>query len=337
MSHEIICEWLDLPAGSWPPDHYRLLGLEPGESDPEVIEQRVHQRLDAVRRYQMAHPEPATEAMNRLAQAYVCLTDPASKQSYDAALRGEVVAAPVAVAAVSEAKSETPDPLAWLFGPAASVPRPPSATPPPLPRLPALPPAASQVLTPAPEPREPVDPILAAAQESWPARRGLGTKRALYGRVTATRKLLRAWGQMGRYVESPKRRLSRTADGPELIRLLGEMTTQLRRFPALMGAAGQPGYLAVVLARQEDAVRSFQALDLHQRDALSRDWLAGRKLLLAHRDFLRQEIRAMRKRTWRQRLARAAYAVLTDQPATLFLLLLLLALNIALWRLVLGR
>ena len=85
MSHELICQWLDLPAESWPPDHYRLLGLERGESDPELIEQRVHQRLDSVRHYQMMHPEQATEAMNRLAQAYVCLTDPASKKSYDAA------------------------------------------------------------------------------------------------------------------------------------------------------------------------------------------------------------------------------------------------------------
>ncbi len=75
MKPDLICEWLGLPAGTWPPDHYRLLGLEPGESDAERIEQRVHERLEAVRHYQMAHPEQATEAMNRLAQAYVCLTD----------------------------------------------------------------------------------------------------------------------------------------------------------------------------------------------------------------------------------------------------------------------
>ena len=33
MSHELICTWLGLPPGNWPPDHYRLLDLEPGESD----------------------------------------------------------------------------------------------------------------------------------------------------------------------------------------------------------------------------------------------------------------------------------------------------------------
>ena len=78
MNHELICSWLGLSPGEWPPDHYRLLGLPPGEANAELIEQRVHQRLDSVRRYQMMHPEQATEAMNRLAQAFVCLMDPAA-------------------------------------------------------------------------------------------------------------------------------------------------------------------------------------------------------------------------------------------------------------------
>ena len=92
MNHELICAWLGLPAETWPPDHYRLLGLPPGENDPHVIEERVHQRLDAVRRYQMAHPEVATEAMNRIAQAFVCLSEPTSKRVYDANLLGTAVA-----------------------------------------------------------------------------------------------------------------------------------------------------------------------------------------------------------------------------------------------------
>src|SRR5437763_5577934 len=100
MSHELICSWLGLPPGEWPPDHYRLLGLEPGESNTELIEQRVHQRLDSVRCYQMMHPEQATEAMNRLAQAFVCLTEPAAKKVYDAALFGRD--------APAEAEAEAP-------------------------------------------------------------------------------------------------------------------------------------------------------------------------------------------------------------------------------------
>ena len=42
MNHELICKWLDLPETDWPPDHYCLLGLPPGESDVHRIEQQVH-------------------------------------------------------------------------------------------------------------------------------------------------------------------------------------------------------------------------------------------------------------------------------------------------------
>src|SRR5262249_2382114 len=156
--------------------------------------------------------------------------------------------------------SRVPDPLAWLFGPAVPLSPSPTATPPPLSRLPPPEPAEPQTLQPA-APEEPPDSLVAAAQRTAKARRGLGPQRALYARVVATRKLLHVWDQIGKYVESPKRRLSRSAEGPELSRLLGEMRTHLRRFPRLMGAAGQPGYLAVVLAKQEHAARSFQALD----------------------------------------------------------------------------
>src|SRR5262245_2732866 len=92
MSRELISHWLGLAPGDWPPDHYLLLGLEPEEADSDRIEQHVHQRLEAVRRYQLLHPEAVTEAMNRLCQAYVCLTDPAARRAYDAARQGRPTA-----------------------------------------------------------------------------------------------------------------------------------------------------------------------------------------------------------------------------------------------------
>lgn len=88
MNHELICSCLRLSSTSWPPDHYTLLGLEPGEVDTRRIEQRVQERMEKLRRYQLTHPEQATEGMNRLAQALVCLTDPIAKEAYDAALSG---------------------------------------------------------------------------------------------------------------------------------------------------------------------------------------------------------------------------------------------------------
>ena len=378
MDYNAICSWLGLPLETWPPDHYRLLGLEAGEDNAELIEQRVHERLDTVRCYQMTHPEQATEAMNRLAQAFVCLTEPSSKKSYDAQLGIPARIAPVPTNGPIAPPPPRPNTLDWLSSPepipwpresspAASPPKepsqaetppaavrndaatipPPVRQPPPLPPVlpaaivpptdetpesPALPPMAIPIAPPQPigPPLEPHDPIMEAAQ-SGPAHRGIGTKRGIYQRIARTRRLLRLWNELGKYLSSPKRRLSRSADGPELVRLLDEITNLLRGFPPLLGEAGQPGYLVLALT-QVDTVKVFQSFSPHQREALSRDWSSGIKLLTAHRDFLRQELRASRKRPFRQRLLRASWSLIVDQPGTVLLLLALLAINVALWR-----
>src|SRR6516225_3277139 len=120
MKHETICDWLGLADEAWPPDHYRLLGLEPGEVDAARIEQQVHDRLEIVRRYQLLHPEVATEAMNRLAQAFVCLTDPEAKKAYDTRFAA-APAVPTAIAEEDEEQREaTHDPLAWLYAPSGA-------------------------------------------------------------------------------------------------------------------------------------------------------------------------------------------------------------------------
>src|SRR6185437_15557753 len=371
MDYDLICSWLGLPPGGWPPDHYRLLGLEPGEGNAEVIEQRVHQRLDCVRRYQMMHPEQATEAMNRLAQAFICLMEPLTKKAYDVTL-GVV---PPVEPTTTVPQSPRPETLDWLYTqppvafpvepapvrdsgtaapfaiptppplPATSVldyaaaPPPALRLPPPLPPLPlpveadpAVPPQAIP-LAPPPvvvPPSEPVDSVLGAAR-SGPARRGIATKRALYHRIGRTRHLLRVWTDLGKYTSSPKRRLSRSADGPELVRLLDECTVLLKKFPPLLGEAGQPGYLVLALT-QVDTIKIFQSFSPHQREALARDWRAAIKLLTAHRDFLREEVRALRQRPFRQRLFLATWSLIVDQPGTVLFLLALLALNVALWR-----
>jgi hypothetical protein len=365
MDYDLICSWLGLPPETWPPDHYRLLGLQPGEDNAELIEQHVHERLDTVRRYQMTHPEQATEAMNRLAQAFVCLTEPTSKKNYDAQL-GIAAPAPSSKTPVPPTTPQ-PNPLDGLANtPPSAVPvaLPPSPAgvlnytaaspqtvrqPPPLPPTvktgetpvpptsePPAQPAALPMAIPVPPPPpiglplEPVDPVLEAAQ-SGPARRGIATKRAIYQRIARTRRLLRLWDELGKYLSSPKRRLNRSVEGPELVRLLNEITNLLRGFPPLLGEAGQPGYLVLALT-QVDTIKVFQSFSPLQREALSRDWGAGVKLLTAHRDFLRQELRALRRRPLRQRLLRASWSLIVDQPGTVLLLLALLAINVALWR-----
>jgi hypothetical protein len=370
MSHELICNWLGLPPDVWPPDHYCLLGLTPGEGDVALIEQRVHQKLDSVRCYQMLHPEQATEAMTRLAEAFICLTEPARKQAYDQTLLGDRrnAAAPEAKAApplpappgarpavvVPTATPPPPspapppeprDPLVWLYtpnatGPTSEVPPPPPVRipPPPPPPPPPGPSLRSDPATVAPPPpppppappSEPVDTVVEAAQTAPQAQRGLSTRRALYHRVARTRQLLRLWHRLGKHLSDHQKRLGKQEAG-DVFKLVKEIEETLEGFP-LLGEAGQPGYLIVSLA-QLDKARALQSLVPSQRESLARDWKAGLKFLEAHRDYLRYELRANRRRGLGERMLRAARAYLNEQPwAALVLLIILAALSVALWR-----
>jgi hypothetical protein len=339
---------LGLAPGEWPPDHYRLLGLKPGESDVQLIERQVHQRLDALRGYQVLHPEQATEAMNRLAQAFVCLTEPAAKERYDAELLGRPA---VRIKWTIKAPITQPIP-AGVPAPAAPggtgndwLPAPNLLLPPPLPR-PAfeIPPATVADPTPMPdtvilpvplppppsEPAEKVCPILEAARSPL-ARRGLGTRRALMRRVRRTRELFTTWILAEKYLASVKRRTA--LKGPEeedFAALFARIARLCRRFPRILGEAGQPGCLVLSLARH-DPVPTYRSLEASQREALRRDWQAGRNLLLAHRDFLREQAAELRFMTRRQRFGRAFRAFFTDQPGALFLLVALALANALIW------
>jgi hypothetical protein len=377
MGHELITNWLGLPAESWPPDHYTLLGLLPGEPDVARIEQQVHERMDKVRRYQLSHPEQATEAMNRLAQALVCLTDPASKRAYDA---GRMPAA-VAVATRPEPPPAPPQkdaPPLWKTAPPPrkGPPRPvgdsssartildlDTATGPPAQR-PGQPPnpianasgsergespgspekPVNGQATPEVQSRSgvrvlvaaPVDPVFETARSSPEARRGIGTRRALYNRLAHTRQILRAWEQAGKFLSQPRRRLTQPAEEEDLVQQFGKIRELLDGFPAIVGQPGQPGQHVVAIARQQLVLQTFQMLDLNQRTALAKDWVAGKALLTSHRHFIRQELQAHRKRTWWGRTVRAVRAALNDHPGWVLLGVGLAALAVALFHLLIG-
>lgn len=364
MSHELICTWLKIPADPWPPDHYTLLGLDPAEADPARIENHVHQRHESLLRYQLTHPEQVTEAMNRLAQAFNCLSDPAAKKAYDTAHFPERLPPPappvpsipykpnIPAPVPAPPVGSTPDPLAWLYGPwgqagtdtvmsaPTTLEAPPTGITDPPPtsplagRLPAMaPPAPPPVPAPSPAPAAiefgPEDPVVELAAFSAPARRGLGTKRALYYRISRTRQLIRAWIQLGNYVGEPGFSLTKKPDAIDLVRQLGLIRQLLQGFPPLLGQAGQPGYVVVVLARQQMIVQTFLALLPSQREALAKDWLKGLELLAAHRRFLRDELWALRRKGWIGRSFRVMKALFADQPGLWLLLLALLAVNFA--------
>ena len=330
MSHTLICNWLGLPADSWPPDHYRLLGLEPGEGDVALIEQRVDQRLDAVRRYQLMHPEQATEVMNRLAQACMCLTEPAAKRFYDEQLLGprpravppplpppppvvppplpHVVPPPLTQQPVEALPGEPRDPFAWLGTPVANGPG--GALPEPAPPAP----------KPAPPPPVEVpktDPAREAAQSPM-TRHGLATRRGLYQRVLQTRHLQRLWHRMGKYLDDPERRFSNN-DARELYKLVEEVESVADEFP-LIGDPGQPGHYILNLG-QFDRSRTLRGLTHGQRELLRTDWKSGLTFLESHRDFLRAEIALFRRRGRFSRLRHVLNAVFRDHPMVAYLVL----------------
>jgi hypothetical protein len=356
VGHEMVCSWLGLPADCWPPDHYTLLGLTPGEPDIGRIEEHVHERLMRLRPYQLNHPDHVTEAMNRLARAFSCLTDPDAKQAYDDALLGRT-SKKNEIPFPPEPGADSVDPLAWLFGPWSRLaaqdsgilvtqqasldwmrtppPQRHSWAPPPVrfPTSPAAPaegtraPDGASTASPPPLPAPAVarPPLAERVPRAWLARRGLGTKSGLFSRIDTTRHLLRAWRRVGRYVAQAERRLTRAADAVDLIRQLHRVRKHLKRFPPLLGDVGQPGFWVLSLARQQMAIPIFRALSLGQREMLARDWKDGLAVLASHRRLLRHECRCVRGKSCWGRLHRSLQFLFAEHPSLWLVVALALA------------
>jgi formylglycine-generating enzyme required for sulfatase activity len=80
--------WLGIPPKYQPADHYRLLGIDTFESDPDVIPDAAERRIGHVRRYALGqHGDLCQRILNELAGAKACLMDPVRKARYDAELQ----------------------------------------------------------------------------------------------------------------------------------------------------------------------------------------------------------------------------------------------------------
>lgn len=77
-------KWLGIPRDQRPPTHYQLLGLAPGETDAEVIEEAVIRQTAHLRAYQIGpHAADCTRILNEIAKARTTLLDPAKRRQYD--------------------------------------------------------------------------------------------------------------------------------------------------------------------------------------------------------------------------------------------------------------
>ena len=84
MDTNLLCSWLGLPPGPWPPGDRALLGLPDGPADAADAERRALALMARLRPHQLVHPELVTEGMNRLAQALLAVTATASARTNSA-------------------------------------------------------------------------------------------------------------------------------------------------------------------------------------------------------------------------------------------------------------
>ena len=80
--------WLGISPKDQPPNHYRLLGIDHFEANPDVIEGAADQRMAHLKRFNAGkHSALAEKLLNEVAAARICLLNPAKKAIYDQALR----------------------------------------------------------------------------------------------------------------------------------------------------------------------------------------------------------------------------------------------------------
>gem|GEM_PF-1404376 len=81
-------EWLGIPPGEQPPNHYRLLGLTLFENNPRVIDNGADRELAHIRKFQAGkHADAAGRILNEISRARICLLNLDQKSAYDRELR----------------------------------------------------------------------------------------------------------------------------------------------------------------------------------------------------------------------------------------------------------
>ncbi len=319
MDTEQLQKWLHLPPGTWPPDHYTLLGLSLGQGDADEIELRGLERMDRLRHYQIRHPELVTEGMNRLAHAMVCLTESESRRVYDTQLG--ITPPQVAV----EAASAEPEAA-----------RPPSSEPVIIPELVEPSPTVEEPPTEHPEADQTEASVQAnldlPSPEITAAQARLQARRFLYQQLVQWRAILRVWNRLAPYLSDPSHPLRRRPDALALARALQDLAEALPEVEPPFGHPGTPGGLIVGLSRQTLLAQTFRELLLSQRQALAQDWEAGRRLLRQQAKTLRQQVRASRQQSWVRRVLLPIYRELWKHPEWVLMVLGIWALGVSVVR-----
>jgi hypothetical protein len=339
VEHSLLRSWLGLPPGPWPPDHYALIGIPAGSMDAPEVERMVLERMARLRSHQLLHPELVTEGMNRLAQALICLTDPAAKAAYDAEIG--ILSPPPHRGTVEAISRPIPPPLpesAPIPGfpiPTEEEPLPPDVTqvievrftpglaPPEVGTVPPYEVVEDEQSGPPTLPYEVVsEPVLepsfiALPHPSWQPT----ARRQLYTRLASLRRIRSAWGKLKPHLADPNEPLDRPQRVLTFLEAVIELRKSLELLPDLIGDPWRPGGLVAALIKQSLVLDAFRVLLPDQRRGLSLDWRNGDAELEQEYNRLRELSRSGRKRRRpfprRSRLMRAVFWSLRNPESML--------------------
>ncbi|HEY1065982.1 MAG TPA: WD40 repeat domain-containing protein [Pirellulales bacterium] len=119
--------WLGIRDPQRPPNHYRLLGLEPFESDVDVIEASADRQMQFVRTFQTGpHADISQRILNELSQARLCLANPQKRAAYDEELRRATEARAAGSSGIRVAATKETPPEIAVSAPLAPAPGPPN-------------------------------------------------------------------------------------------------------------------------------------------------------------------------------------------------------------------
>lgn len=108
-------KWLGIPPKDQPPHFYRLLGIDPFESDPDVISAAADGRMAQLKTVQAGrYSDLSQKLLNEIATARVTLLNAEKKAAYDAQLRAELArrARTESTASAAETTAEEKPPVA---------------------------------------------------------------------------------------------------------------------------------------------------------------------------------------------------------------------------------
>lgn len=267
MDTNLLCAWLGLPRGKWPPNDRALLGLPPGPVDPSDAESNALARMEKLRQQQLVHPDLVTEGMNRLAQALIAVTT------------GETLDGPDAFPDVSLEPSHG--------GPGIA---PPPKRPEPVildaevVELPVKPkPGATPIRRATPQPMPALKVKVGPPKFPTDIQQGMRD-------LAAAKEYLRAWELFAPTAGNPANKLATAPDVSGFLEAVVAWRAASGALPAYL--AGTSGSLLTAIIRQPRALAVFKALGPAQRKAVALDWSAAgsaiRERALALRDSLQK-------------------------------------------------